>query len=99
MGKKRKTADITAMSFKYRLELLAAAKSNSIKQIHNEAGVNPRHTSDIISRGKSPTFRLLQRLLTPQGIGISRFTGDIKSLAIFLIKESKNGQNMGTSLP
>ena len=99
MGRKRKTADISAASFRYRLQLVAEAKNKSIKQIHEEAGVDPRHTRDIISRGKNPTFRLLQRLLTPQGIGISRFTGDIKSLALFLIKESKNGQNMGTSLP
>ena len=90
VGKKRKTADITAMSFKYRLELLAAAKSKSIKQIHNEAGVNPRHTRDIIARGKSPTFLLLERLLKPQGISILRFTGDIKSLALFLKKESSH---------
>ena len=99
MGRKRKTADISAASFRYRLQLVAKAKNKSVKQIHEEAGVDPRHTRNIISRGKSPTFRLLQRLLTPQGIGVSRFTGDIKSLAIFLIKESKNGQNMGTSLP
>lgn len=91
MGKRRKTANISAMSFKLRLDLLAAAKGKTLKQIHTEAGVNPRHTRDIISRGKQPTFLLLERLLKPQGISILRFTGDIKNFALFLKKESSNG--------
>tara|TARA_R100000951_G_scaffold116670_1_gene129714 strand:- start:334 stop:609 length:276 start_codon:yes stop_codon:yes gene_type:complete len=87
MAKKRKTADISALSFKYRLSLLARAKNKTLAEIHREAGVDPRHTRDIISRGKSPTFLLLERILKPQGISILRFTGDIKNLALFLKKE------------
>lgn len=91
MGKKRKTADLSAVDFKYRLHLLAKSKNKTIKQVHEEARVDPRHTRDIISRGKSPTFRLLERLLKPQGMSILLFTGDIKSFALILKKEKKNG--------
>jgi|TARA_R110002110_G_scaffold52381_1_gene152503 transcriptional regulator with XRE-family HTH domain len=88
--RKRRTADLSAADFRYRLHLLAKAKNKTVKQIHEEAGVNPRHTRDIISRGKRPTFRLLERILKPQGISILRFTGDIKSLALVLKKENHN---------
>ncbi len=90
MAKKRKTADLSAADFNYRIHLLAKAKNKTVKQLHEEAGVNPRHTRDIISRGRNPTFRLLERLLKPQGISILRFTGDIKSFALFLKKESNH---------
>tara|TARA_R100000231_G_scaffold6732_3_gene9785 strand:+ start:4986 stop:5264 length:279 start_codon:yes stop_codon:yes gene_type:complete len=91
VAKKRKTANISAESFRFRLKLLSLAKRKSLKQIHTEAGVDPRHTRDIIARGKNPTFLLLERLLKPQGISVLRFTGDIKSFAIFLKKEIHNG--------
>ncbi len=86
MGRKKR-ADITASSFKHRLLLVSTAKGVSLNKIHKMAGVNPRHTRDIINRGKPPTYSLLKRLLTPQGLSIACFVGDIKNLVMILKKE------------
>ena len=99
MGRKRKTADISAQSFRHRLALLCKAKNKSIKQLHEEGGVVPRHTRDIIARGSNPTFRLIQRLVEPQGLSVACFVGDIKTLVITLRKEKENdSQIMGNDL-
>ena len=99
MGRKRKTADITALSFRHRLALLCKAKGKTLKQIHEEGGVVPRHTRDIIARGRNPTFRLIRRLVEPQGLSVACFVGDIKTLVITLKKEKNNeDKNMGYGL-
>ena len=79
MGK-RKTTYLTSSEFKYRLWLVAKARGMTIRQLHKEGEVNPRHTRDIVSRGKSPTFKLIRRLIEPQGVSLTAFCGDIKTL-------------------
>ena len=94
MGR-RKTADITAHEFRFRLSLLAKAKGLTINKLHEVAGVQPRHTRDIVSRNKSPTFKLIRRLVEPQNITVAVFIGDRKTLATSRKRGANNG--LGTS--
>ena len=56
-------------------------------------------TRDIIARGRNPTFRLIRRLVEPQGLSVACFVGDIKTLVITLKKEKDNeDKNMGYGL-
>jgi len=89
MGR-RKTADLTATEFKFRLMLVAKTKGITIKQLHKDGEVSPRHTRDIISRGRNPTFKLIRRLVEPQGVHVAAFIGDIKTLVANL-KGDSNG--------
>ena len=79
MGK-RKTSDLSSLQFRFRLHLVAKAKGITIKKLHEQGGVNPRHTRDIISRGRNPTFKLIRRLIEPQQVSLAAFCGDIKTL-------------------
>ena len=90
MGR-RKTADISAQEFRFRLLLVAKSRGITLNQLHRDAKAHPRHTRDIISRNKNPTFKLIRRLIEPQNVTVAAFIGDLKTLAMSLTQGERDG--------